>query len=196
VATIGYKSPIGKAIQKDKIKGSNLAGIYNEALVGSLSSIIGGGVYMADILAAQPYMPLNVRVANAQADRKKITDIIENDLTWQAACIKEKELINFYGRFDLGKGNLVNMTNGGDGIFGLIFSEESKRKISEGNKNKIMSQEAKIKIGLAQKGNKHCLGKHRSEETKIKIGLAQKGMKRSEETKRKMREAWKKRKIK
>ena len=78
VATIGYKSPIGKAIQKDKIKGSNLAGIYNEALVGSLSSIIGGGVYMADILAAQPYMPLNVRVANAQADRKKITDIIEN----------------------------------------------------------------------------------------------------------------------
>jgi|APGre2960657404_1045060.scaffolds.fasta_scaffold00119_10 hypothetical protein len=76
VATIGYKSPIGKAIQKDKIKGSNIAGVYN-TLVGSLSSIIGGGVYMADILGAQPYMPLSVRIANADADRKKAVSFIE-----------------------------------------------------------------------------------------------------------------------
>jgi hypothetical protein len=76
VATIGYKSPIGKAIQKDKIKGSNVAGIYN-TLVGSLASISGGFTYMADILGAQPYMPLNVRVATAEADRKKAVDFIE-----------------------------------------------------------------------------------------------------------------------
>jgi len=76
VSTIGYKSPIGKAIQKDKIKGSNIAGVYN-TLVGSLSSIIGGGVYMADILGAQPYMPLSVRIANADADRKKAVSFIE-----------------------------------------------------------------------------------------------------------------------
>lgn len=76
VATIGYKSPIGKAIQKDKIKGSNVAGVYN-TLVGSLSSIIGGGVYMADILGAQPFMPLSVRIANADADRKKAVSFIE-----------------------------------------------------------------------------------------------------------------------
>jgi hypothetical protein len=76
VATIGYKSPIGKAIQKDKIKGSNVAGVYN-TLVGSLSSIVGGGVYMADILGAQPFMPLSVRIANADADRKKAVSFIE-----------------------------------------------------------------------------------------------------------------------
>jgi len=76
VATIGYKSPIGKAIQKDKIKGSNVAGVYN-TLVGSLSSIMGGGAYMADILGAQPYMPLSVRIANADADRKKAVSFIE-----------------------------------------------------------------------------------------------------------------------
>ena len=76
VANIGYKSPIGKAIQKDKIKGSNVAGVYN-TLVGSLSSIMGGGAYMADILGAQPYMPLSVRIANADADRKKAVSFIE-----------------------------------------------------------------------------------------------------------------------
>ena len=76
VSTIGYKSPIGKAIQKDKIKGSNVAGVYN-TLVGSLASISGGFTYMADILGAQPYMPLNVRVATAEADRKKAVDFIE-----------------------------------------------------------------------------------------------------------------------
>ena len=77
MATIGYKSPIGKAIQKDKTQGSNVAGIYN-TLVGSLASFAGGNAYLADILASPLGVPLNVRVANAQADRKKVTDFIEN----------------------------------------------------------------------------------------------------------------------
>ena len=78
VADIGYKSPIGKAIEEDKnkYKGSNVAGIYN-TLVGSLGSLVGGSAYLADILAAPAAMPLSARVATAQADRKKVTDFIE-----------------------------------------------------------------------------------------------------------------------
>lgn len=57
-----------------------------------------------------------------------------------------------------------------------------------------LSEETKIKIGLANKGNKYCLGKHHTEETKKLISGAAKGHKRglgkkfSEETKRKISE--------
>jgi hypothetical protein len=37
---------------------------------------------------------------------------------------KEKEFIQLYGRKDLGLGELVNMTDGGDGTIGRILSEE------------------------------------------------------------------------
>lgn len=42
-------------------------------------------------------------------------DIILDDLTWNEACLKEIELIALYGRKDLGTGNLVNFTDGGEG---------------------------------------------------------------------------------
>ena len=76
VATIGYKSPIGKAIQKDKAQGSGLAYIYN-SLVGGLADLVGGEVSNANIYASTTPLPLNVRVANAEADRKKATEFIE-----------------------------------------------------------------------------------------------------------------------
>jgi len=46
------------------------------------------------------------------------------------ALEKEKVLIKLYGRRDLGTGTLTNMTNGGEGQSGRIFTEEEKRKIS------------------------------------------------------------------
>lgn len=114
VAAIGYKSPLGKAIQKDKVEGSNIAGIYN-TLVGSLSSLAGGSAYMADILAAPSYMPLNVRVANAQADRKKIADFIE-----QARSSKSsKEFEQQQSEFD------VTPKEGG-GLFSGVDLEDVK----------------------------------------------------------------------
>ncbi len=42
---------------------------------------------------------------------------------------KEIELIKFYGRRDKNTGSLTNMTDGGEGASGRVFSEEEKRKI-------------------------------------------------------------------
>lgn len=55
-----------------------------------------------------------------------------NDL----AFIKRKEirLIKLIGRRNLKLGSLVNFTNGGDGVFGLIFTKEHRDKISKTKK--------------------------------------------------------------
>ena len=86
----------------------------------------------------------------------KITDyeveIIMDEITWDEACRKEKEFIALYGRRDLNKGTLTNMTDGGDGRYKSNHSEETKRKLSLLNKGKKLSQQTKIKIGLASKG--------------------------------------------
>ncbi len=83
-------------------------------------------------------------------------DIILDNLTWEEACIKEKEFISIYGRKDLGKGSLVNFTDGGEGAYGRILSIETRNKISLGISNekhgmfgKTHTQEAKEKISLA-----------------------------------------------
>lgn len=61
-------------------------------------------------------------------------EIIMEGLTWDEACDKEKEFIKLYGRRDLKEGTLCNLTDGGEGQFGYIHTEETKRKISLDNK--------------------------------------------------------------
>ena len=71
---------------------------------------------------------------------------------------KEIEFIALYGRKDLGKGTLVNMTDGGDGANGCICSEEKKKYLSEKNKGqvppnkgKFLSDEEKEQISISTK---------------------------------------------
>lgn len=63
-------------------------------------------------------------------------DIILTDLSWEEACLKEKELIKLYGRKNLGTGSLCNLTDGGDGNKGLIFTEIHKKRLKERAKGK------------------------------------------------------------
>jgi DNA-directed RNA polymerase subunit RPC12/RpoP len=92
-------------------------------------------------------------------------EILFDDLDWNKACEKEKELISLYGRKDLGLGTLVNLTDGGEG--NLNLSEESKKakaaKISKSKKgvpniklqNRTLSATQKEKIRLKLTGGKH-----------------------------------------
>ena len=76
-----------------------------------------------------------------------------------------------------------NVANGGNSVG--QHSEETKKKIGEGNKGKQVSEETKKKIG---EGNK---GKQVSEESRKKMSEAKKGQEVSEETKKKISESLK-----
>jgi len=65
-------------------------------------------------------------------------------------------------------------------------SEETKRKISEAKKGKLLSKEHKLKISESLKGEKNpFFGKTHTEESKAKIGIANKGKTFSNEVNKK-----------
>ncbi len=84
-------------------------------------------------------------------------DVIEKGLTWDSACLIEIALISFFGRRNLGKGTLVNMTDGGGGAKGWIPSSKTRANISKalkGKKKPPMTAETKAKISKAHQGEK------------------------------------------
>lgn len=105
-----------------------------------------------------------------------ITEIIEEGLTWDQACDKEKYWIDYYGRE-----NLCNMTDGGEGACGRILTDETRNKISKSNKGKKLSLEHRKKISDGNKGKP----KPKPEGFGELIREIVKGNKRSEESKKK-----------
>lgn len=106
-------------------------------------------------------------------------EIVTTCETWEEACQIERYLIKYYGRRDLGLGNLVNFTDGGEGTVNRVVSDETRKKLS-----------------LASTGNINRRGQTHSEETKLKMSLAKKGKpsnnkgtKMTEEQKARMSEA-------
>lgn len=113
---------------------------------------------------------------------------------------------------------LTNATDGGEGASGRKMSVEARQKMSKAKKGKKFSDEHRRKMSESRKGKKlsettyrkifsketrHKIseakkGKKLSEEHRRKIGESRKGKGRplSEETRRKMRDAWKRRKEK
>lgn len=92
-------------------------------------------------------------------------EIMVDNLSKENAVIEECRFIKLYGRKDLDKGYLCNMTDGGEGVKEL--SEESRKMISNkrlGVKNpmygKNLSKEALLKKSVAMSGkNNHNFGK-------------------------------------
>ena len=114
---------------------------------------------------------------------KSRTIFLKKNLTEEEAFIHEIYMIDVFGRKDLGTGILHNRTNGGEGTSGWVPSEETRKRISEANKNP--SEETRRKKSDANKG------KTLSEEHKRKIGEVGKGKIISEEHKKKLSEAQK-----
>jgi hypothetical protein len=111
-------------------------------------------------------------------------EIIHSDITQEEACELEKHLIFLYGRKDLGLGNLVNMTDGGEGSVGFICSDKTKQKMSKKRKGdkhynfgKPLSENIKQKISETKKGKpSNRKGFIFSEETKQKIANTQRAI--------------------
>jgi hypothetical protein len=102
------------------------------------------------------------------------------------------------------KPNGFNLTDGGDGVCGMVHSEESRRKLSQTSTGKKhphvgvpLSESARHKLSLANIGKTYSvetrkkiamanLGKHLSEETKKKLAISNIGKTHSQETKQKI----------
>jgi hypothetical protein len=65
--------------------------------------------------------------------------VLVDNISWNRACELETIMIAFYGRKDLGLGNLVNMTDGGEGTTGSIISKETREKIGNKTKERLLN---------------------------------------------------------
>jgi group I intron endonuclease len=108
--------------------------------------------------------------------------VLEIDLNREDAELKEIEYIALWKTHDNDFG--YNLTFGGG--LSAKHTDEHNRKISEGNKGKVMSEESRLKMSISAKGkiiteetkkNMSIAGKGRifSEEHCKKIGLSQRG---------------------
>jgi group I intron endonuclease len=118
--------------------------------------------------------------------------ILFDDVDYDFAKQKEIEFIDLYKR-KVDGGTLCNITSGGDGVKGLVHTEEARKKMGAPNKGKVISEWHRQRI------SEFHTGKVISEETKKKMSEKSTGAKNhmygkkvSEETKKKMRASAKK----
>ncbi len=84
-----------------------------------------------------------------------VVEIVAKNLSWNLACELERLLIQEYGRKDLGTGQLVNMTDGGDGQ--LNPSKETIQKMSSKMTGRLASDKTKEKMRLAHMGKTYIV---------------------------------------
>jgi len=107
-------------------------------------------------------------------------EILFENLSREEAIQKEIELIEKYDSTNSKKG--YNISKGGEGNFGVVFTEERKKNISKAKMGHLVSEETIQKIKDSTTGMKHWnFGRKLSQETKDKISKAHKGMKFTEE---------------
>lgn len=149
----------------------------------------------------QPY--LRNKLCKLGYENVKI-HFLHKNLTEEEAFTWEKYWIKYIGRKDKKEGTLCNLTNGGDGVSGVIPTEESNLKRSQTlkgrNKGIPLSKETCRKISESNKGvqagEKNPMfgrcgkdSRHFTSDSKRKISEANKGKVLSEETKQKISES-------
>jgi len=111
-----------------------------------------------------------------------IAEYIAQNLDEELAFLAEMEAIDVYRRRGI---QLVNHTDGGEGVSGYKHTEEHKSKLKGNNrgsltwgmtfKGKKHTEESRQKMSHSQVGNKNKLGKKVSEESKQKMSQAKSG---------------------
>lgn len=91
--------------------------------------------------------------------------ILFSNLPESIAFATEKKWIGMLGRSNLNQGHLVNLTDGGEGSSGKVYSESSRKKLSD---------KAKIRGCQVRGWNK---GLKASDETRAKLSLSHMGQK-------------------
>jgi len=94
--------------------------------------------YTIQKILEQKYKPLIIKIIN--------------DIESKCSLCYEKFLISLIGRKDLNKGPLTNMSYGGDGSNSESYSKLCREKMSEFNKNRIVSNTTKEKHSISSKG--------------------------------------------
>ena len=119
--------------------------------------------------------------------------IVFESTSWQDCLDKEIELIDYYGRKDLERGLLLNMTDGGEGFMnpskesrkkisdkltGIERSDEFKEAVRKRMTGTTMSENRKNKMSEAHKkvDKSYLVGRELSEDTKNKISESKKGV--------------------
>jgi len=117
------------------------------------------------------------RTVPAPTNPKNII-MLKQNLSEEDAFKHEIYMINVFGRKDNGTGILRNLTDGGEGGKGVVWSQERHNR----HRDRML-------------GNKQCVGRTLSSETKEKMAAAKRGKTLSEETRKKMSNARKGRKF-
>lgn len=126
--------------------------------------------------------------------------IIEDDLSWDTACDREKYWISYYGRKDLKEGNLCNLTDGGEGSIGYVKPlkvREQHSKTISGKNNPMYGKSHTDKTRELISKNRSGInyGIPRPDEVKNKISNTLKGREFTDEHKEKLSQANKNRKV-
>ena len=104
-----------------------------------------------------------------------ILKISENIFETDALTLEIK-IIKSIGRRNINLGPLTNLTDGGEGISGLIRTTEHQEKLRQSQIGRKVSNETKHKIRLSLLGKKgRNTGNKHTEETKKKISQTKKG---------------------
>ena len=125
------------------------------------------------------------KIGNLLKKRKKegydLEPIIHYEVDEQTALKMEMFWIAFYGRENIGTGTLYNLTDGGEGSSGCIFTEERKQNISKATKGRKPWNKGTAKPKEQVRG---------TPESKERMRQAQLGKKHSKEVNAKKGKLW------
>lgn len=128
-------------------------------------------------------------------ERTGISPLIQSIGAFDEECAYEMEMefIAFFGRKDLGKGPLLNLTDGGGKNSGGRLTEEHKKKIGDAHRGRTLPDAQKEKVSESVSAYLQKNKRVWSQETKEKISKKLQGHVFSAETKAKLKDAQRKR---